>query len=158
MSFGKDTIVGDSSSSDLEAPASTTGVRKMQLAQGYLYLNAALYLVLGVRATLSPQSTSDRLGYLTMSDSGRSEYLVVYGGLQIGLAIMFFLLARSTGALPLAFRLSIGYYAPIVLYRLITALRHWPVPGSALGTIGVEALLLLAAVWLHLTTSTEGSS
>lgn len=129
----------------------------MMLAQAYLYLNAALYLILGVRGTLGAQSTSARLGYLTMSDSGRSEYLVVYGGLQIGLAIMFSLLARSTADLPLGLRISIGFYAPVVLYRVVTALRNWPVPGSALGTIGVEVTLLIAAVGLLMAASTQGS-
>lgn len=129
----------------------------MSLAQVYLYLNAALYFVLGVRGTLSPQSTSARLGYLTLSDGGRSEYLVVYGGLQIGLAIMFLMLAWSTGALPLGLRLSIGFYAPVVLYRVVAALRDWPVSGSALGTIGVEATLLIAAVWLLATLPSQGS-
>ena len=119
------------------------------MAQTYLYLNSILYLLLTMRSTIASQSTSTRLGYLTMSKRGRSEYLVIYGGLQIGLAIMFFLLARN----PLYFRLglliSIGFYAPIVIYRVVTSLMNRLVSGSTLGTIALEALLLLAAWWLY---------
>ena len=61
----------------------------------YLYLNAGLYLLLAIRCSLRWRETSRALGYTTLSHSGQSEYLVVYGGLQLGLAVGFLLLARD---------------------------------------------------------------
>ena len=121
------------------------------LVQAYFYLNAALYAGLGLRGTLTPQGSAARLGYLSLSAIGRSEYLVAYGGLQIGLAAMFVILARGTGDPSLGLRVSIGFYAPVVLYRIATLPRHWPRPASSLGTVGVEAGLLVAAIALLLT-------
>ena len=120
----------------------------MGLAQVYLYGNSALYALLAVWSTTVSRSAATRLGYVELSDRGRAEFLVVYGGLQIGLAVLFFLLARNTSDLALGLRISLGLYAPIVLYRTVTGWMNRPLSGSALGTIGLEALLLAAAAWL----------
>lgn len=106
------------------------------MAQIYLYLNSALYLTLALWGTAAPQRTAMRLGYLTMSDRGRTEYLTTYGGLQVGLAILFFLLARS-GDPALGLRIAIGIYAPILLYRIATGLMNLPAFGSTLGAVGL---------------------
>ena len=118
------------------------------MAQVYLYSNSALYALLAVWSTTASRSAATRLGYLALSDRGRAEFLVVYGGLQIGLAVLFFLLARNTSDVALGLRISLGLYAPIVLYRAVTGWMNRPLSGSALGTIGLEALLLAAAAWL----------
>jgi hypothetical protein len=39
-------------------------------------------------------------------------------------------------------------YAPIVLYRLVTVGRFWPVSSLTLGIAGLEGALLLGAVWV----------
>lgn len=124
------------------------------MTQFYLYFNSVLYLLLAVWNTANLQSAATRLGYLTMSDRGRSEYLVVYGGLQIGLTILFYLLARNTSDLSLGLRISVGIYAPIVLYRIVTGLMNWTLSCSTLGAIGLESLLLIAAIWLLYSSST----
>ena len=120
----------------------------MALAQVYLYGNSALYALLAVWSTTASRGAATRLGYLALSDRGRAEFLVVYGGLQIGLAVLFFLLARNTSDLALGLRIALGLYAPIVLYRTVTGWMNRPLSGSALGTIGLEALLLATAAWL----------
>lgn len=122
------------------------------MAQIYLYLNSALYLALAAWGTAAPQRTATRLGYLTMSDRGRTEYLTTYGGLQIGLAILFFILARS-GDPALGLRIAIGIYAPILLYRVGTGLMNLPAIESTLSAIGLEAVLLIIAMGLLHSTS-----
>ncbi len=117
--------------------------------QIYLYLNAALYLVFAAWCTVAASSTATNLGYVGLSNSGRSEYLVIYGGLQLGLAVMFWLLGRSAVYWRLGILIGIALYAPIVLYRVVTVARHWPVGGLTLATGGLETALLIAAVWLY---------
>jgi len=119
------------------------------MTQGYLYFNSILYLLFALWCTVGWQSTSTRLGYLTLANGGRSEYLVIYGGLQIGLAILFFLLARNATYFKLGLLISIGFYAPIVIYRVITVLMNWPVSGLTLATGGLESILLIGALWLR---------
>ncbi len=119
------------------------------MTQWYLYVNSILYLLFAVWCTVGWQSTSNRLGYLTLSNGGTSEYLVIYGGLQVGLAILFFLLARNASYFKLGLLISIGFYAPIVIYRVVTVLANWPVSGLTLATGGLESMLLMRALWLR---------
>ena len=117
----------------------------------YLYINAALYLVLAVWCTLSPWKTASNIGYETLSAGGRSEYLVIYGGLQLGFAGIFALLARADpGTQRLGILISLCLYAPIVAYRVVTVTKFWPVAGLTLGVGALEVALLLAAVVLYL--------
>jgi hypothetical protein len=114
------------------------------MAASYLYLNAVLYVVFAVWCTVAPASTARNIGYTSLSNGGHSEYLVIYGGLQLGLAVIFWLLARDASTWRLGLLISIGLYAPIVLYRVVTVVRFWPVAALTVGT-GVLELSLLAA-------------
>ena len=65
------------------------------MTQQYLYLKSILYLLFAIWCTVAWQSTWTHLGYLTHSNGGTSEYSVIYAGLQLGLAVLLFLLARD---------------------------------------------------------------
>ncbi len=115
----------------------------------YLYLNAILYVLFAAWCSFAPSSTSNSIGFLTLSSGGKSEYLVVYGGLQWGLAIAFWLLARDAEYLKIGMLLSIALYAPIVVYRIITVARFWPVPNLTMATGALEIALLIGAVAIY---------
>jgi len=114
----------------------------------YLLTNAALYVLFAVWCTVKANDTAQSLGYTQRNPSGHSEYLVIYGGLQLGLAFCFAWLATKpelhrTGAI-----LSLLFYAPLVLYRLATVAKYWPVSTLTLGTGALELLLLVGAMVL----------
>jgi hypothetical protein len=121
--------------------------------QVYLYVNAVLYAVLALWCTLMPARTAASLGYVMLSSGGRSEYLVIYGGLQLGLAFVFFQTARVSSSQRLGLMIAVGLYVPIVAYRLFTVARNWPVPALTLGTGALEATLLTAGLWLRYRTA-----
>ena len=114
----------------------------------YLYLNAALYALFAVWCTVAATKTSHTIGYLALSSGGRSEYLVIYGGLQFGLAAIFYLCARDSAFLKLGIAIALALYVPIVLYRAVTIARFWPVAGATLATGALETVLLVWAIWL----------
>lgn len=118
------------------------------MAAVYLYFNAALYAVFAAWCTLAPHRTAAALGLATATAGGRSEYLVVYGGLQLGLALFFLYCARLEPRLGLVFALAL--YAPLVVYRLVTLARFWPVGAVTLAVAVLEAALLVAAAALWL--------
>lgn len=73
-------------------------------ARVVLWLVGAVYLLLGIWCSVAPVTTSRSLGYELTTPSAMSEYIVVYGGLEIGLAIAFGLgaaVARWTGPIAL---------------------------------------------------------
>jgi hypothetical protein len=117
------------------------------MTSAYLYLNAAIYLLLAGWCALAPARTAAAVGYASLTRSGQVEYLTIYGGLQLGLAILFAWFAWSqqmrTGLV-----LALALYAPIVLFRSIGLLRWWPVETATLVLAVVEWLMLLAALWL----------
>jgi hypothetical protein len=118
------------------------------MAPLYFYLNAVLYLGLAVWCTLSPRATAAAVGFLQLNSSGESEYRVIYGGLQLGLAICFFFLARRSELWQLGVLFALALYGPIVAYRLVTVLAFWPVSAVTLATAGLEIVMLALAAFL----------
>jgi hypothetical protein len=54
----------------------------------YLALVGTMYLGLSAWCTISPQVTSQKVGFDIQPGSGQSEFLVIYGGLELGLALI----------------------------------------------------------------------
>ena len=109
----------------------------------YLWVNSALYLLFAVWVTLSPWKTAANIGFEKLSASGKSEYLVVYGGMELGFALFFAITALSDQYRRLGLIFALCLYAPIVLYRVITVPLFWPVASTTL-VVAVLELCLLA--------------
>ncbi|MEO7014086.1 MAG: DUF4345 domain-containing protein [Dokdonella sp.] len=113
----------------------------------YLWINAVLYTLLALWCMLMPTQTSQSIGFLQLSNSGQSEYAVIYGGMQFGFAFLFAWTALSGNhRFGLIFALSI--YVPILLFRIISVARFWPVSTTTLGTGVLEVVLTAAAILL----------
>lgn len=120
------------------------------MVAAYLYLNAALYLVFAAWMTFSPWKTAATVGYESLSASGRSEFLVIYGGLQLGLAALFAFTAVVPAHRRFGLVVALCLYLPIVLYRIVTVARFWPVKSTTLVVGALEVGLLVAAVALYM--------
>lgn len=117
----------------------------------YLVLNAVLYAALGLWCALAPETTSAFLGFALVGPAGTSEYLAVYGGLQLGLAAYFGLAAAAPRHRPSALAFAALVYGGIVALRTTAVVRLGFTPlGSARFTYGLEIVLLSAAVALLL--------
>lgn len=114
----------------------------------YLYFNAAMYVVFGLWCALDADGTAANLGYTSLSASGHTEYLAVYGGLQWGLGLMFAYFAAKPPLRRVGVLVAIALYAPIVLHRNIAIWLHGPVATMTQLVAGLEIAMLLAAVAL----------
>jgi hypothetical protein len=114
----------------------------------YLWINAFLYALFAAWTTLSPLQTSSSMGFEVLSNSGRSEFLVVYGGIELGFALFFALTAWNSQWQRLGVIFAVCLYAPIVLYRLITVWQFWPVKPLTLQVGALEVILLIVGVVL----------
>lgn len=114
----------------------------------YLAINALMYAVFAIWCTLAPQKTAAAVGFDFRSGSGRSEFVTVYGGLELGLAL-FFALAALRGEIQVAGLLfALCLYGAIVPFRAFALVS---VPGIERTTYFIAALelvLLIAAVAL----------
>jgi hypothetical protein len=114
----------------------------------FLWLNAVLYAVLCAWCTLRWASTSQALGYVQLNGSGRSEYLAVYGGLQLGLAIAFALLALNPQHHRIGVVFGLVLYAAIVPFRWASVSLLGPVERLTLAVGALETGMLLWALAL----------
>lgn len=122
------------------------------MTKTYLWVNAVIYVLFALWCTLSKEQTSLASGYLSLDNSGWSEYWVVYGGLQLGMAGFFAYLAMNAPLYRPGLVFSLFIYTAIVAYRLVSLYLLWPVKPVTLGIATLESLLLLGAVasWLTL--------
>lgn len=79
--------------------------------------------------------------------------MVVYGGLQVALAILFAAAALGVIAPRIGLMMSLAIYAPLVAYRSIAWLIYKPDTATALGTAILEIILLSIAVFLYIKTN-----
>ncbi len=115
----------------------------------YLWLNALMYAVFALWCALRLDDTAQNLGYTALSNSGRSEYFTVYGGLQWGLALVFARLAFKPELHRTGLLVALALYAPVVLHRVISLLRFGPVETLTRAVAGLEIAMLViaAALW-----------
>ena len=108
----------------------------------YLWANALIYLLFVLWCTVKKEQTSLASGFTGINNSGWSEYLVIYGGLQLGLAAFFVYLALHSEFYNVGLIFSLLLYFPIVIYRVISIYKFWPVSSTTLVIGGMEILLL----------------
>ena len=112
----------------------------------YLWANAVIYILFALWCTFQKNQTAKASGYLTLNNSGWSEYLVIYGGLQFGLALFFAYLATNTELHQTGIFFALMLYIPIVLYRFFTIYKFRPVRPTTLAIASMEILLLIVAI------------
>lgn len=118
----------------------------------YLWLNAAMYLVLGAWCTLLPDKTASSIGFAFTKAGARSEYITVYGGLEVGLGVYFLLAALNPAWRQAGLLLGLCLYGGLALWRLYTFLTIDGVTGFPRIAFVVESALFVAALVLLLRT------
>lgn len=112
------------------------------MVRSYLYFNAALYLVFAIWCTLDASGTAQQIGFTGRSAGGMSEFLVVYGGMELGFAA-FFVYSVRRGGERFGLFFALATYAPIVTFRIVTVALYWPVGSTTLTVASLEAILLV---------------
>ncbi len=114
----------------------------------YLWLNAAIYGIFAIVCTVRAAATSQSIGFTTLNNGGMAEYVTVYGGMELGLGIIFAWLAYRPELHRTGIVLALALYAPLVIFRWASVARYWPVQGLTLGTGALETTLLILAIAL----------
>lgn len=109
---------------------------------GFAYLALALWCV------FLPERTSQSVGFTLKPGSGQSEYLVVYGGLQLGLALVFLWpLLRSTDPKEALFACLV-IHGSIVAFRALSFARYSGIGSTTYVLAVIEWLIFLASLGL----------
>jgi hypothetical protein len=122
--------------------------RSILLAVGLLYLG------LGVWCLLAPDRSAAAVGFELADASGRGEFLVVYGGLEIGLGLFFFRASRSDEFARAGFLLLFITSFCLAATRLATIFTLSDLRSLTYGLFATEVLLTAAGAFgLHATRS-----
>ena len=120
-----------------------------EFARFFLALVGTLYLGLALWCSFDPVTTSEKVGFALQGDAGGSEFLTVYGGLEFGLGIAFWLpVWRRQWTLPVL-TICLVLHICLVVFRSI-GFWFYPDPGEmtvrlAIGEWGI--VLLAGALW-----------
>jgi len=117
----------------------------------YLAVVGTAYLVLGIWCSIAPEQTSKSVGFDLRPGSGQSEYLVVYGGLEvaIGLFLIWPMFGASDPSAPLRFCLIL--HGCLVIFRTGSFFLFSGIHTTTYVLAVVEWAILLsgAAVWFR---------
>ncbi|MCU0877242.1 MAG: DUF4345 family protein [Pirellulaceae bacterium] len=119
------------------------------MSRGLLTVIAAAYLALAAWCAFAPEQTSASLGLSLRPGSGQSEFLTVYGGLQLGLGLYFLLpwvRPDSTGTVLLA---SVIVHGSLIAFRAVSLPLYGVKTSTTLVIAGLELAIFLASlvVW-----------
>lgn len=89
------------------------------MVRSFIACVGLLYLVLAFWCAFSPEATSQSVGFTLQSGSGQSEFLTVYGGLELGLGILFLLPLFKQEYLRFSLLTCVIIHGSLVFFRTI---------------------------------------
>ena len=118
------------------------------MARVFLAIVGAAYLVLAAWCAIWPDTTSASVGFTLQPGAGQSEFLTVYGGLQvaIGLAFLWPLYRPSDMALPLFLCLLI--HGCLVVFRTLSFGLYSGFPATTIALAATEWIIFVGAAIL----------
>ena len=103
----------------------------------FLAVVGAAYIVLGLWCVLRPAQTSAAIGYRLEPGNGQSEFVTVYGGLELALGALFLLPLAARDATGWTLLACLVIHVALAVFRLLTLAIY---PGTS-ATIHVIAVL-----------------
>ena len=128
----------------------------MMFAKVYLILVAVLYLALAIWCTVAPKTTSGKVGFELVSGTGKSEFMTVYGGLELGLALVLLAAVFRPETVGWGVSACVLIHASLVLFRSLSLFRFDDIGAMTYQLAAGEWLILimgLIAMWLQRGTS-----
>lgn len=123
------------------------------VAKSYLIIVGLLYLGLAVWCTCAPLVTSNKVGFELKGGSGQSEFMTVYGGLELGLALILLLAAFRTSMLEFGLLSCVILHAALVVFRSASLFRFSDFEGMTYRLAIGEWVILLTGLAILLTRS-----
>lgn len=114
----------------------------------FLAVVGVAYIVLAVWCSLRPGQTSQSVGLTLTPGSGQSEYLVVYGGLELGLGIVFLLPLYKPEQAQFVLAVCLIIHACLVLFRTISFFLYSGIGSTTYVLAVVEWVIFLFALLL----------
>ena len=125
------------------------------IAKIFLAVVGLMYLGLAVWCSVAPAMTSGKVGFELKSGSGQSEFLVIYGGLELGLSLIFFLPLVRADYLSSSLLACILIHACLVAFRTISFFLYSDISSMTYKLAIGEWTILILAVLIMVLARTE---
>ncbi len=111
----------------------------------FLAIVGAIYAALAVWCSVAPGKTSETVGLQIKPGAGQSEFLTVYGGLEMALGIVFFWPLFRQEFTAYALLVCLIVHACLVVFRTIGFFLYPGIPSTTYGFAASEWLIFLLA-------------
>jgi hypothetical protein len=120
------------------------------MARIFLAVVGIAYIGLGLWCAAMPQNTSKAVGFVLQPGQGQSEFLTVYGGLEVALGLLFLwpLYRSEEVAFPLLACLIV--HGCLVLFRTIGFFVYTGFETTTYALAAIEWLIFLGAAGLFI--------
>lgn len=119
------------------------------MAKYYLALVGLMYLGLGIWCAVAPRHTSQAVGFSLAPGKGQSEFLTVYGGLEVGLGLIFLLALIKPEQVGILLLACLILHAALVVFRSAGFVLYSGFPRVTYILAGGEWLLLICTALLY---------
>lgn len=123
----------------------------MMPAKIFLAVVALLYLALALWCSIDPKTTSEKIGFQLQPGSGQSEFVTVYGGLELGMALIFLMPLVWNESTRFALIGCLLIHGSLVLFRTLAYFRFEGIDSFTHRLAIGEWVILLASIALLLT-------
>jgi len=115
----------------------------------FLAIVGAAYILLAAWCSIMPDKTSRGVGFTLQTGSGQSEFITVYGGLQLALGIAFLwpLYRPSEVVFPLFLCLLI--HGCLVAFRTTSFVLYSGIPTTTFALAATEWIIFVGAAILY---------
>ncbi len=118
----------------------------MLISRVFLFAVSILYIGLGVWCAVAPATTSAKVGFERIGEGGRSEFLTVYGGLEVGIGLALALLAWRNETVVYGLLTCVVIHGAIVAFRSVSFLLYDAARGMTLQLAIGEWLIFLLSL------------
>jgi len=124
------------------------------MAKAFLIFNGVLYVALALWCTILPNQTSQAIGLGLPNSSAKSEYIVVYGGLELAMGAFFLLCAFRPELLGAGLWYALLTYGCLMVFRWATIFTLKDLSSFIYTMVAVETTMTALSaylVWRHQT-------
>ena len=118
----------------------------MIISKIFLTCCGLLYAGLAIWCSVSPAVTSDKVGFEIKPGSGQSEFLTVYGGLEMGMALIFLLPMFRSDYLFSSMLACCLIHACLVAFRSLSFILYTDISAMTYKLAAGEWVILIVSI------------
>ena len=119
------------------------------ISKALLAVVGIIYIGLGIWCAVAPAKTSKIVGFSLAPGTGQSEFLTVYGGLEVALGLLFLMPLFKSDAIAFSLSACLLIHACLVLFRTISFFVYTGFSSTTYTIATVEWIIFLAIAALR---------